>query len=139
MMDPLFYSENRLKILKGRAARCRCKYCGGRLEIRQIVFNSFEEARVEIFCADCDRIEYGVEPEIYEQAQYIVDELRFGETAVGGEDEMARRMQVAKVCDILAWGAKHWGILDEEGFTITIAPAEKLFPYGVILEDEDLL
>ena len=138
-MDPLFYSENRLKILKGRAGRCRCKYCGGRLEIRQIIFNSYEEARVEIFCADCNRIEYGVEPEIYEQARYFVDELRFGQTASGGEDEKAQRMQVAKVCDILAWGAKHWGILTDEGFTIVIASAEKLFPYGVILEDDDLL
>lgn len=138
-MDPLFYSENRLEILKGRATRCQCKYCGGKLEIRQIIFNSYEEARVEIFCADCNRIEYGVEPEIYEQARYFVDELRFGQTASGGEDEKAQRMQVAKVCDILAWGAKHWGILTDEGFTIVIASAEKLFPYGVILEDEDLL
>lgn len=138
-MDPLFYSENRLRILKGRAERCRCKYCGGSLEIRQIIFNSYEEARVEIFCTQCDRIEYGVEPEIYEQASYFVDELRFGETSFVDEDEKVRRTQVAKVCDILAWGAKHWGILNDEGFTIAIAPAEKLFPYGVVLEDEDLL
>ena len=138
-MDPLFYSENRLKILRGRMARCRCKYCGSALEIRQIVFNSFEEARVEIFCTECDRIEYGVEPEIYEQARYFVDELHFGQTGGENENEKARRMQVAKVCDILAWGAQHWGILTDEGFTIPVASAEKLFPYGVILEDEDLL
>lgn len=137
-MDARFYSENRLRILKGRAGRCLCKYCGGGLEIRQIVFNSCAEARLEIFCTDCDRIEYGVEPQIYEQAAYFVDELRFKQADFGGDDEKSRRMQIAKVCDILAWGARHWGILNDEGWTIDLPQSEKRFPYGVILEDDDL-
>ena len=53
-----FNSKKRVTMLKERSARCVCKYCGGQLEIRQIVFNSYEEERVEIFCAQCNRIEY---------------------------------------------------------------------------------
>ena len=137
-MDPLFYSEDRLRTLKGRLERCQCKYCGGQLELRQIVFNSYAEARVEIFCQGCDRIEYGVEREIYENACYFVDELRYREPSGGYDDEKDRRQQIAKVCDILSWGARHWGILTDEGFAIDIRPSGRQLSNGVILEDGDL-
>ena len=137
-MDPLFYSESRLETLKGRARRCCCKYCGGRLEIRQIVFNSYEEARVEIFCAQCSRIEYGVEQTIYDNARYFVEELRYSEHLEGRDDEKLRRMHVAKVCDILSWGARHWGILSDDGFNIDIASDINISGHGIILEDDDL-
>lgn len=71
MMD--FQSKKRLDVLKKRAKRCVCKYCGGELKLRRIIFSSFEDARVEIFCKDCERIEYGVEPQIYQSAKFFVE------------------------------------------------------------------
>ena len=41
--------------------------------MKQLVFSEYDDARVEIFCRDCDRIEFGVEPEIYEIAKYFVE------------------------------------------------------------------
>ena len=34
-------------------------------------------SKLEVYCSHCKRIEYGVEPEIYEVAEYFVDELSF--------------------------------------------------------------
>ena len=137
-MDPIFYTESRLKTLKGRAERCCCKYCGGRLEIRQIVFNHYEEARLEIFCIDCNRIEYGVEQDIYNSACYFVDQLHYTEWPQIQFDHQYRSMNIAKVCDILSWGARQWGILSQDGFTIPIAKANYAMHSCMILEDDDL-
>ena len=72
-----FNSKKRVATLKERSARCVCKYCGGGLRVRQILFTEYEEARIELFCKECDRIEFGVEPEIYANAQYFVEETGF--------------------------------------------------------------
>ena len=73
-IDPEVYIKNlmttpRVVGLRTRTKRCRCKYCGGRLRLKQIVYNDTIEPRIEIFCENCQRIEYGVEPEIYELAK----------------------------------------------------------------------
>ena len=59
-----FKSEARLDMLKERTKRCVCKFCGNKLRLKRIIFSSYEEVRVEIFCEKCNRIEFGVEPEI---------------------------------------------------------------------------
>lgn len=69
-------NEKRLEMLKKRVKRCVCKSCGGPLSLRQLDYNEFEDARIELFCAHCDRLEFGIEPEIYMSAQYYVDEFR---------------------------------------------------------------
>ena len=63
--------------LRERAKRCKCKYCGSELRLKQIIYDDTIDPRVEIFCNHCDRIEYGVEPEIYSMAKYFVDEIGF--------------------------------------------------------------
>ena len=70
-------SVERLEEIKNRSKRCVCKYCGGRLRVRMLDFGQIETANLEIFCENCDKIEYGVEPEIYHSAQYAVDILGF--------------------------------------------------------------
>lgn len=60
-------------MLKKRTKRCVCKYCGGKLKLRRIIFSEYEDARIEIFCSQCDRIEFGVEPEISRSAEYFVE------------------------------------------------------------------
>ena len=65
MNELVYQSERRLEMLKGRTKRCVCRYCGNNLILKKIVFSEHEDSRVEIFCESCDRIEFGVEKEIY--------------------------------------------------------------------------
>ena len=59
-MSNRYQREGRVEELRERAKRCCCKYCGGSLELRRIVFNDDEDARIELFCSHCDRIEYSI-------------------------------------------------------------------------------
>ncbi len=76
-MNALYCAEGRIETLKKRTRRCVCKYCGGALSLRRIIFHDVEDVRVEIYCDNCDRIEFGVEPEIYISACNFVDNLEF--------------------------------------------------------------
>ena len=107
------FAQKRLALLKKRANRCVCKYCGGSLRLRRIIFSDYEEARVEIFCEHCDRIEYGCEPEIYRNALYFVEEMQFTCYPDLEANERTKRMNVAKVCEIMMWGDKNLGCLSE--------------------------
>ena len=69
--------EDRVESLKKRTKRCVCKYCGSKLELRKIIYGDIENARVEIFCSECNRIEYGVEEEVYRVAKYFVEDMDF--------------------------------------------------------------
>ena len=109
-------TDTRLSELSGRAHRCFCKYCGGPLELRKIFFGDIETARTEIFCQKCDRIEYGVEPEIYSIAQYFVKEFKFNYFPYLEPDEQTFRLNVARVCEIITWYSQSIGILDSTGF-----------------------
>ena len=70
-----FQESERIKELKIRTKTCRCRYCGNKLNLRRILYGDVNSGRVEIFCDECDRIEYGVTAEIYSIAKYFVDEL----------------------------------------------------------------
>lgn len=41
-------SQKRMELLKQRAKRCVCKYCGGPLKVRQILFSRYDDARVRM-------------------------------------------------------------------------------------------
>ncbi len=110
-------NNTRLSELSGRAQRCRCKYCGGPLEVRKVFFGDVETARTEIFCQKCDRIEYGVEPEIYSIAQYFVKEFQFNCFSDLEPDEQRFRLNVARVCEIITWYSQSIGIIDANGFS----------------------
>ena len=97
-------NKARTKALLERSQRCVCKYCGGRLRLKRIIFSEHEDARVEIYCDSCQRIEYGVEQEIPD----------LDETA------LIRQMSVAKVCEIMNWAVKNLGFLDQHGFCVPL-------------------
>ena len=128
----------RLALLKRRTKHCVCKYCGGALRLRRIIFSDFADARVEIFCEHCDRIEYGCEPEIYQNARYFVEELDFTCYPDLEANERTKRMTIAKVCEIMMWGDKHLGFLTDEGFTTPPQSSQLLVGECVVLTDEDL-
>lgn len=137
-MDIGYGSEGRLSMLKKRVKRCVCKYCGGPLSLRRIIFSDWEDARVEIFCEQCGRIEFGVEPEIYHSACYFVDELVFNCYPDLDDNEKTKQMTIAKVCEIMTWEDQNIGILTPEGFSVPLSMNQHYVGECLTLSDEDL-
>lgn len=133
-----YMSNKRFEMLKERTKRCVCKYCGGELHLRQIIFSSYDEIRVEIFCRDCNRIEFGVEPEIYKSASYFVDETEFNCFPDLDDSEKTRQMTVAKVCEIMTWQNQNIGILTPDGYQISINMNDHFIGECVTFSDADL-
>lgn len=133
-----FTSQKRIDMLKQRVGRCVCKYCGGELHLRQIAFSSFEDARVEIFCKSCDRIEFGVEPEIYNNAKFFVEETGFNCYPDLDDNEKTKQMTVAKVCEILTWQNQNIGILSPYGYQIPLRINDNYIGECITLSEEDL-
>ncbi len=138
MEEQTFQSEKRLEMLKKRTKRCRCKYCGGRLILKRIVFSEHEDSRVEIFCEDCDRIEFGVEKEIYLSAEFFVDETGFNCYPELEENPRTRQMNIAKVCEIMAWENQNLGLLDRDGFRVPLDLNENFLGTCITLREADL-
>ena len=140
-MDGIVSAE-RLEEIKNRSKRCVCKYCGGRLRVRMLDFGQIETANLEIFCENCDKIEYGVEPEIYHSAQYAVDILGFNAYQDRADNEQRRRLNIAKVCEVLFWHDRELGILDQYGYKVPVAdPGENMLDNdgSIIIDGEKIL
>ena len=133
-----FNSEKRLNMLKMRSKRCVCKFCGGTLRVKQIIFTNYEDSRIEIFCDNCNRIEFGVEPAIYNNAKYYVEELGFTCYPDLENNEKTKQMTVARVAEIMEWEDKNIGILTMNGFTVPIVENNHLVGECVTLTDADL-
>lgn len=133
-----FQSQKRTEMLKERTKRCVCKYCGGQLKLRQILFSKYDEARIEIFCQDCDRIEFGVEPEIYHNAKFFVDETNFNCYRDLDDNEKTKQMTVAKVCEIINWQNQNIGILTPNGYNIPLKPNEQYIGECVTFSEDAL-
>lgn len=130
-----YQNEKRVEMLKKRVKRCVCKSCGGPLSLRQLDYNDFEDARIEIFCNHCDRLEFGIEPEIYTSAQYYVDEFRINMYPDMGNNQLARRMSIASVADIMSWAMQNLGYLTKEGFTTKPEMKDALLRECLIMDD----
>lgn len=130
--------QSRLQMLKKRTKRCVCKYCGGRLKLKRIIFSSYEDARIEIFCDTCDRIEFGVEPEIYQSAKFFVENSRFNFYQDLDDSRRTQQMTVAKVCEIMAWQDQNLGFMDADGFKIPLHINKNFIGECVTLTDDDL-
>ncbi|WP_425805128.1 hypothetical protein [Desulfitobacterium sp. Sab5] len=137
-MNSLYCSESRIEMLKKRAKRCVCKYCGGQLNLNRIIFNDVEDARVEIYCDNCDRIEFGIEPEIYRSARNFVDNLEFDYYEGLDQNEKKRQMNIAKISEIMAWGCKNMGILNQNGFQIALNMEEGDWDECLVMKNDDI-
>lgn len=124
--------------LRKRVRRCRCSYCGGTLELRKLTYSSYEVSKLEIYCDHCKRIEYGVEPEIYDVAEYFVDELGFDYYKDLDNNIRKREMNIAKVSEIIDWGCKNLGILTEDGFAAPVNLNTALLGEALLIEDKQL-
>ena len=137
------YIENllqtpRVQGLRKRTKRCKCKYCGGTLRLKQIVYNSTVEPRIEIFCEECQRIEYGVEPEIYLLAKYYVDSFACDYYPELDESAIKDRMNVGKVCEIIFWALNGLQLVDMEGFRVPYVIDKKMVGESIIYDLDKL-
>lgn len=107
---------NRINVLKQRKQHCCCKYCGGLLEIRRVAFSENDDARVELYCPQCRKIEFGVEREIYAAAEYFVEEMGFRCITDIDNSMLEKQINIAKVAEIISWGFLNLGYTDENGF-----------------------
>lgn len=142
-IDTVEYIKNlmqtpRVKGLRTRTKRCKCKYCGGKLRLKQIVYNSTIEPRIEIFCEDCQRIEYGVEPEIYQLAKYYVDSYACDYYPELDASEIKDRMNVGKVCEIIFWALNGLKLVDMEGFQVPVKMDERFVGESIIYDMDEL-
>jgi len=133
-----FQSQKRINMLKRRKKHCVCRYCGGNLKLKRIIFSEYEDARVEIFCSNCDRIEFGVEREIYHSAKFFVENTNFNCFPELDRNERSKQMSISKVCEIMAWHDRNMGIIDNEGFTIPLNWNENFIGECITLSDDDL-
>jgi len=133
-----YKSEKRMDMLKKRTKRCICKYCGGKLKLRRIIFSEFEDARIELFCNDCDRIEFGVEPAIYSSAKFFVENSKFNCYPDMDDNQQTKQMTIAKVCEIMAWENQNLGFLSSDGFTVPLNLNESFMGECITLSDDDL-
>lgn len=134
-LDSITKEENtseHISNLQQRVKRCVCRYCGNELVLRRISYGNAEEGRIDIFCPTCNRIEYGVEPEIYQIAKYYIDEIGFDYYYDLDKSVRKDRMNMAKVCEMMQWCCKNLGLLDAHGF------CEKIKLDGVI-QGKDML
>lgn len=137
-MEDLYASIDRVDTLKQRAGRCCCKYCGGPLSLKRLIFSDFTDARVEIYCEHCERIEYGVESEIYKSARNFVDNLGFNYYTDMDQNAQTRRMNIAKVAEIMAWGYRNTGLLNDDGFTVPLSYKDTMMEQCLVITDDML-
>lgn len=130
--------KNRIEELKARTKRCCCKYCGGELEVKRIIYSEYENARIEIFCKNCERVEYGVEKEIYQSAEFFVEEMAFNHYPDLDDNQRRKQMNIAKVCEIMAWENRNMGFLDTDGFTVPVKMNPDVIGNCIVLDDEAL-
>ncbi len=137
-MNELYWAENRVETLKKRKNRCVCKYCGGSLAIKRIMFSDIKDARIELYCDNCERIEYGIEPEIYQSACNFVDNLEVDFYDTLDNNDSKRLMNIAKVCEIMAWGYRNVGLLNADGFTVELDMNNEVWEECMILENDQV-
>ncbi|MDR1604891.1 MAG: hypothetical protein LBS10_08935 [Gracilibacteraceae bacterium] len=130
--------SQRLRELKIRIKNCCCRYCGGSLKLRRILYGNLSEGRVEIFCTDCDRIEYGVDREIFHVAKHFVQEFDFNMYPDNAGNVRTVQMNTAKVCDIMAWGCKNLGFLAYDGFQVPVDISQGIIGDDVVLRNAEL-
>jgi len=112
--------SERIKKLSVRTSHCICKYCGNHLSLRKLTYAAYDEAKIDIYCETCGRMENGTEPLIYKMAAYFVDDMQFDYYPELDPSATKRRMNIAVVCDIITWGFKNAGLIDDTGFTIAL-------------------
>lgn len=128
----------RIVELRSRAKHCVCRFCGQTLSLRRITYDAYDESRIELYCEHCGKIEYGCEKEIYQVSEYFVDELNYDHFPNIDNSLRKKRMNIAVICDIINWGFKNTGLIDENGFTVPLDLSAGVFGEATYISDTQL-
>ena len=110
--------QNEYREMRDREQRCVCKQCGHKLELRLITYNRYGGQGIELYCPQCQRIDYGIEPEIYHLAKKFLDSTQFNYFLDMVEDERSYQLNIAKIVEILAWAFRDIGLLEKNGISV---------------------
>mgnify|MGYP001153292906 CR=1 FL=1 len=111
-------SSNIYDNLESRRKRCVCRQCGSPLETRMIIFCQYGGQGLELYCPKCERIEYGVEKEIYELADRFIDQNEFNYYLDMAEGERNLQLNRGKISELFAWLFREIHLLDKNGFIL---------------------
>lgn len=84
-----------------------CKYCGGKLEKRLIIYNQYGGQGIDLYCPACGKVEFGIDPNLYMLAKAYVDKFEFNYYTDMQENIRNYQMNIAKVATICDWLKKH--------------------------------
>ena len=124
----------RVNALRDRAKRCRCKYCGGKLRLKLFVYNKVIEPRVELYCETCERIEYGVEKEIYSLSKYYVENFKCDFYPDLDENILKERMNVGRICEIIIWALNGLGYVTMDGYKYPVEMNSEIAGENVVYD-----
>lgn len=137
-MDIIVNESDRFKKLKSRTKHCVCKYCGGTLSIKRLIFSQFDDARIELYCKSCNRIEFGVEQPVYQSARFFVEETNFNAFHDLDDNDMTKQMTIAKVAEIMTWQNKNLGFQDDDGFKVPVHTDAKFIGECLVLTGDEI-
>ena len=128
----------RVEHLKERAKDCCCSYCGGDLAVRRILYQTTAEYRIELYCDNCEKIEYGVPRALYDSAKAAIERLGFNYYPETEEGVTRNQMNIAKLSTLTAWQLRYLGMIDDERLKDSAEGSTQSMDTNTIVSEDDL-
>ena len=128
----------RVEHLKERAKDCCCSYCGGDLAVRRILYQTTAEYRIELYCDNCEKIEYGVPRALYDSAKAAIERLGFNYYPETEEGVTRNQMNIAKLSTLTAWQLRSLGMIDDERLKDAAEGSTQSMDTNTIVSEDDL-
>lgn len=128
----------RVEHLKERAKDCCCSYCGGDLAVRRILYQTTAEYRIELYCDNCEKIEYGVPRALYDSAKAAIERLGFNYYPETEEGVTRNQMNIAKLSTLTAWQLRYLGMIDDERLKDAAEGSTQSMDTNTIVSEGDL-
>lgn len=130
--------STRTKMLQKRSERCICKYCGGELEVRSIVFNDIVEQERNFIVSIVIGLNLGQKKKFIKMRNILWKKWITIVSQIQTIQKQLGQMSVAKVCDIMNWIITHLGFVNEDGFCVPVNSDRYMLGKNILLTDEDL-
>lgn len=128
----------RVEHLKERAKDCCCSYCGSDLAVRRILYQTTAEYRIELYCDNCEKIEYGVPRALYDSAKAAIERLGFNYYPETEEGVTRNQMNIAKLSTLTAWQLRYLGMIDDERLKDVAEGSTQSMDTNTIVSEDDL-
>lgn len=128
----------RVEHLKERSKDCCCSYCGGDLAVRRILYQTTAEYRIELYCDNCEKIEYGVPRALYDSAKAAIERLGFNYYPETEEGVTRNQMNIAKLSTLTAWQLRYLGMIDDERLKDAAEGSTQSMDTNTIVSEDDL-